>query len=85
MSRTNLEAMFDNVEWEKVKIELTDEQKANSPLYATHQGVLQVGDKTIRVYQLNNGSRILDKEDADKFFEMDLSAFSKPVMLYRKD
>lgn len=31
--------------------------------YATHEGYLQIGDISIRCYQLNDGRRLLDAND----------------------
>jgi len=33
-------------------------------LYATHTGVLQIGDVALKVYLLNNGERVFDADDA---------------------
>lgn len=36
-------------------------------LYATHEGRLAVGGHTLRVYQLNDGRRVVDVGDAKTF------------------
>lgn len=38
-------------------------------LYATHEGIMQIGDKSLRVYILSDGKRIIDAEDVDNFFK----------------
>lgn len=37
-------------------------------LWATHSGVLQIGDFYLKVHILSNGMRIIDTEDLEKFF-----------------
>lgn len=78
-------ALMSSVKWERVNINLTEAQKGKSENYVTHQGILTIGPASIRVYQLNDGSRILDKDDADRFFNTDLSTTTEPTMFYTKD
>jgi hypothetical protein len=35
----------------------------------THEGELQIGSLTLKVYQLSNGQRIIPEEDFKKFVE----------------
>lgn len=36
--------------------------------YITHEGILEIGEKKLRCYILNNGMRIFDSEDVENFF-----------------
>ena len=58
-----IETMLDNVEWEAVAAEPVGDLP-----YATHQGVLRFGEASLRVYQLNDGQRIIDEADLLDFF-----------------
>jgi hypothetical protein len=60
------EKLLNEVDWKEVEIP-PDER--HNDLYATHEGILKIGVFQFRVYQLNNGQRIIDKEDLDKFFD----------------
>lgn len=35
---------------------------------ATHEGVLRLGELSLRVYQLSDGQRIISAEDMEQFF-----------------
>lgn len=49
----------------------TGAQPGNDGLpYATHYGVLHIGELEFRVYQLNTGQRVIDAEDMRAFFEI---------------
>jgi hypothetical protein len=37
-------------------------------LYATHSGVLTIGESELRVYQLSDGTRVFDTDDVQRFF-----------------
>jgi hypothetical protein len=40
-----------------------------SPLpFATHQGVLRIGDARLRCYRLNTGKTVFDADDVREFF-----------------
>jgi len=38
-------------------------------VWATHSGVMQIGDKKIRCHILSDGKRIFDADDIDNFFK----------------
>lgn len=38
--------------------------------YPTHTGVLSIGELTIRCYQLSDGRRLIDAEDAARLFQL---------------
>lgn len=46
-------------------------------LYATHEGVLNLGTEKMKVYILNNGQRIIDAEDMNRFFGEDFESLIK--------
>ena len=68
--KTPIQKMLDQVEWKEIinpsEPELTP---INDDLpYATHMGVLDIGEFQFKVYQLNDGQRVIDEEDIKKFF-----------------
>ena len=61
-----IEQLLDAVEWTAIPLE---EQKApEGSLYATHEGVLKIGDCSLRCFTLNDGQRVFDAEYVAKFF-----------------
>lgn len=66
MSKSPIDAYLDTIEWRELPPNEVD--KSDVLPYATHEGVLTAGDSQLRVYQLNTGDRIIDKDDMDKFF-----------------
>lgn len=63
--------MLDAIDWTSV-----DAPEGIDPdgLYATHQGVLEIGDVRLKAYTLNDGRRILDAADVLRFFGEDPDA-----------
>jgi hypothetical protein len=61
---TPIETMLNEVKWEV----LPASESGDSP-YATHTGVLDIGGVGLRVYQLNDGQRVIDAEDMRSLFE----------------
>jgi len=62
-TRNPVEALLDKVEWEK----LPDQASGEIP-HATHKGILKIGDRRLKVYQLSDGNRIIDETDLFDFF-----------------
>lgn len=61
----SIEKLLDEVEWEAVPIE-----KGESELpYVTHQGIMRLGNLELKVLVLNDGRRIIEEEDMNKFME----------------
>lgn len=59
-----VEHLLDNVEWKP----MPPLAGGGGPFpYATHEGVLQIGELNLRVYQLNTGQRVIREEDLEKF------------------
>lgn len=56
--------LLDGVEWQETGMAPPTD---GSP-YATHVGVLRIGPIALGCYRLNDGRRILDKQDMDDLF-----------------
>lgn len=68
MARSPIEMMLDGATWRPLPpIEKTGEDIP----HATHEGVLKIGDETLRCYQLSNGQRVFAEEDVCRFFGVD--------------
>jgi hypothetical protein len=52
-----IEALLDKVKYEPTNCEPT------GGLYATHTGVLKIGDIELRVHVLNDGQRVIEQND----------------------
>ncbi len=67
-----IEKLLDAVDWR----ELPELDPPCDPdgLYATHEGVLEVGGASLKAYTLNDGRRILDAADVLRFFGEDPEA-----------
>jgi len=63
---TPVEIMMNGVDWEEVS-DMTPGFHDGLP-YVTHQGVLQIGDFSLRCYQLDDGRRIFAAEDIEQLF-----------------
>jgi hypothetical protein len=63
MSRAPIDILLDGVEWKPINSECTESK--GLPV-VTHEGVLRIYGIELKVYQLNNGVRIIDKEDLNK-------------------
>ncbi|KKM21370.1 hypothetical protein LCGC14_1636150 [marine sediment metagenome] len=62
-------ALLDSVEWVEIQ---HDEPVPDGELYATHLGTLAIpGIGNLRVYQLNNGQRVIDADDVASMFNLD--------------
>lgn len=56
---TPIEVLLQRVEWQP-----TGAAQGSGDLpYATHQGVLQIGDISLRCYRLNDGLALIDADD----------------------
>lgn len=60
-----VDAAFAGVEW--TAIDWKGKEPTDSA-YATHTGVLMIGDFAMKVFQLDTGQRIIDADDLDRFF-----------------
>jgi predicted solute-binding protein len=65
VSKTPIDFMLDAVKWTA-----TDQTPDSSDLpFATHAGVLTIGDKALRCYRLNTGEAVFDADDVVAFFD----------------
>ena len=62
--KTPIEMMLDGIEWRPCE-GVVDH---SSDLYATHEGVLRIGDLELRCYTLNTGQPVFSAEDIENFF-----------------
>ena len=67
MTKTPMDTMLNMVEWEEI-CQPEDVMNNDEIPWATHSGVLRVGDLELRCYQLSDGRRILNAEDVEAFF-----------------
>ena len=65
-TKSPIDIMLDNVKWEPVYH--TDANDDDIRI-ATHTGILDFGGFKFKVYQLDDGRRVIDAEDVEKFFE----------------
>ena len=62
--KTPIDRILDDVDW---KENVPPDHQSDIP-WATHSGVLIIGDIWIRVHQLSNGTRVIDAEDLERLF-----------------
>lgn len=62
--KTPIETLLDEIDYTPLDVTPT---KDNTP-YATHEGILNIGNVSITVYVLNTGQRVIDKESINKVF-----------------
>jgi len=65
MAQTPIDAVLDKVEW--VSMEQPIDDGSGLP-YATHAGVLKIGDIELKCYQLSDGNRVFEAESVERFF-----------------
>jgi hypothetical protein len=61
---TPINKLFDSADWQPT----TAEPPADGSAYATHFGILKIGEMELRVFQLNTGERTILEEDMAAFF-----------------
>jgi len=67
MSKTPIEMMLDGVEWTPIgPIEI--ENPPEGLPYATHEGILHIGDLDIKVFRLNTGQAVIEGASTWRFF-----------------
>lgn len=76
MAGKPIDFLLNAVEWTE-----TDhaEHEHGDGLYATHEGVLWMGDVSLRCYTLNNGARVFDADDVDRFFAGNVTGRRDPA------
>jgi hypothetical protein len=69
MAKTPIEMILDGVvEWRVVQQSDTPDPIEDNLPYATHSGVLKIGDYSLRCYRLSNGQAVFNADDFEKFF-----------------
>jgi hypothetical protein len=61
--KTPIEVLLDAVDWKPLDVPVGIAQP-----YAIQEGVLEIGGFQFRCYVLNNGQRLLDANDLERFF-----------------
>lgn len=59
--------LMDTVEWVPLPAPQPSEIEPGLP-YATHAGLLKIGDVELQCYQLSDGRRVIDAADVEKMF-----------------
>ena len=62
--KSPIETLLDQVEWKG----MPHSDSTGELPYATHEGVMRIGDFDFKCYQLNNGQRVISKESLETFF-----------------
>ena len=62
MAKAPIETLFDGVKWVPTGLTSTGDE-----LVATHEGVLTILGWDLKVYQLNDGQRVIDVDDFENF------------------
>ena len=58
-----IERMLEAVEWK-----VLGPTGENGKPYATHEGILKIGENIFRCYKLSNGMTVIDEKDLLQFF-----------------
>lgn len=64
---TPMDKLLDAVKWTPVEVCKPADNPDNLPT-VTHEGILTIGDRKLRCYQLSSGQRIIDAKDLEDFF-----------------
>lgn len=59
-----VERLLDQVEW----LPLPPNDEPGDLPYATHEGILRIGDLELKCYTLNTGARVFEVNDLLRFF-----------------
>ena len=62
--KTLIDRILDAVDWQE---NIPPEHPGDIP-WATHSGVMIIGNNRIKVHQLSNGMRVIDVEDLERLF-----------------
>lgn len=65
MAKTPIEVMLDSLIWTPIEGEVAPDDRP----YATHSGVLNLGEFNLRVYQLSDGNRVFESSDFEQFVD----------------
>lgn len=59
-AKTPVDILLDRIDWQPVEYTY---DVPDDCLYATHSGVLRIGDVELNVHRLNDGTRVFDADD----------------------
>ena len=62
---TKMDHLLDGIDWQELP-KPSEYDLYGDEVYATHQGVLTIGDVTLRCYILNDGTRLIDADDVHR-------------------
>jgi hypothetical protein len=68
VAKTPIEMILDGVEWVAAEGDAPT-NGANDLPYATHSGVLQIGEHSLKCFRLSDGQSVFDAEDFERFFD----------------
>lgn len=75
-----IEQLMDQVRWAECSPDSSTPGKAQSDIpFATHEGVLEIGEMKLRCYRLSNGQAVLHEDDMHKYFGEFLPPRSPPA------
>lgn len=67
--------MLDGLTWKPIEGNVSPD---DSLPYATHSGVLQIAEFSLRCYRLSNGMAVFDADDVNAFFGTMLAETATP-------
>lgn len=59
-----IEILLERLDWKRLPA-----PEGTDGLYATHEGVLEIGELHLRCYMLNDGQRVFDADDIHRAFD----------------
>lgn len=65
MGKSQIDQLTDAIEWTETPLPSGLE---SGEVYATHSGKLVIGSLALRVYQLSDGTRVIDGDDLHRAF-----------------
>jgi hypothetical protein len=63
MAQTSIDQLLDQVTWQTVENAPSEDDLP----YATHEGWLEIQGARLHVFQLNDGSRVIEQESFERF------------------
>lgn len=68
MSKSPIDTMLDKVEWKELPLPETETVTDDDLPYATHTGILRIGNYELECIVLNTGERLFTAESIARFF-----------------
>ena len=60
-----IDITMDSIDWKPVQV--VDGLESDLP-HVTHEGLMVIGDASLKCYTLSDGRRIIDMDDMNRFF-----------------